>query len=214
VQMTATFTNVAMGLRALDSTRMQIEAREDGTTTWAPLTPTYTVTMNDGSIPGRPVGSVTIRFRATLPNIDDMGWDTYAEFRIRIERAVITDHALLDPGNATLGWFVRNEWYRVFYYAAAQRNTADGLPSSFGCSSGSNCLRMNFPTTLDNIRSLIILAGRSVSGMARPNNVITDYLEFQNNDGGVIYEQRPVSRVVNAALMSPFNDRVLVVDQN
>jgi hypothetical protein len=73
---------------------------------------------------------------------------------------------------------------------------------------------MNFPTTPDNIRSLIIVAGRSMSGAARPNAVIDDYLEFGNKDGGVIYEQRPVSRVVNATLMSPFNDRVMVVDQN
>jgi len=213
IEMTATFTNVAMGLRALDSSRMQVTASNGTAGPWVPATVTYTATMNSGSVSGRPRGSVTVTFGATLPNIDAMGWGHKANFRMRLERAVIGDHPLLDTANATLGWFVRNEWYRVLYYAAAQTNTADGLPS-LGCSSGSNCLRMSFPAASDNIRSLLILGGRSMGGMARPNNVITDYLEFQNNDGDVIYEQRPISRVVNAALMSPFNDRVLVVDQN
>jgi hypothetical protein len=94
IQMTSTFANVAMGLRALDSTRLLIEARDDGSSgAWVNVSPAYRAEMNDGSVSGRPRGSVTIRFWGTLPNIDAMGWGTQADFRIRIERAMIGDHA-------------------------------------------------------------------------------------------------------------------------
>ena len=36
-----------------------------------------------------------ISFGATLPNIDAMGWGGTAQFRIRVDRGVIGDHALL-----------------------------------------------------------------------------------------------------------------------
>jgi hypothetical protein len=171
--------------------------------------------MNNG-------GSVTITFGATLPNINAMGWDTYADFRIRIERAVIDDHAMLKPTDPTLGWFVRNQWYRVLYYAVAAQNTAGAL-SAFNCTS-SNCLSFN---ATQNIRALLVLAGRSLSNPAgRPNNILSDYIEYQNcdrvppvtgpcsPDGS--FEQRPMrsSKVQIAALNAPWNDRVILVDWN
>jgi hypothetical protein len=174
--------------------------------------------MNDGSVAGKPRGSVTIRFWATLPNIDVMGWFTYADFRIRIDRAVIGDHCLLStttscPGPSTT-WFARNEWYRSIYYAVAQDNTANVLPSIGGCSS-TNCLRVNDPATR-NIRALLVLAGRSLSNPAgRPNGTLTDYVENQNADLGTLYEQR-VARVSKVAISTPFyapwNDRVILVN--
>jgi hypothetical protein len=98
---------------------------------WQPVTlepaPETRATMNSD-------GSVTIRLVARLPNIDSQGWLSWAEFRVSLERAVIGDHFLLNaattgPGAAT-GWFVRNKWYRVNYYAAAQANTAAALAAS------------------------------------------------------------------------------------
>ncbi len=213
IEMTATFNNVTMGLRALNSTRMQVHTRNNNTALpWLPWAMTYTATINDGSISGRPRGSVTIKFGATMPNIDDMGWGGHAHFRLRHDRAVIDDHALLNPDDTNLGWFVRNEWFRVVYYAAAQTSTAAGLPSH-GCSS-SNCLRFNNPAT-QNIRSLLVLAGRSLSNPAgRPNNTLADYVEYQNVDLGTMYEQRPMrmSKVSIPALNAPWNDRLILVD--
>jgi hypothetical protein len=227
IRMTATFANVAMGLRAIDTSRMKVYAREDGTSTWTHDLPvSYQAEMNDGSVSGRPRGSVTIRFWATLPNIDDNGWDTYAEFRIRIERAVIGDHALLDTATSNpLGWFVRNQWHRLHYYRVAERNTANGLPS-VGCSTSSaasssdRCVRFNDPDAY-NIRALLVQTGRSLGNPAgRPNATLTDYLEFQNCDFDgsdcdpkTLYEQRPMRRptaVANAN--APWNDRIVLLD--
>ena len=221
VELAATFSNFAMGLRDFDTsgTHLEVFARNDtGGGSWSPVTPvTYTATMNSD-------GSVTLRFGAVLPNINDMGWGNDGEFRLRIERAVIGDHALLDPNNATLGWFVRNEWYRTTYYATVRRNTAVAL-STLGCidSSDTNegCVRFNDSSTR-NIRALLVLAGRSLSNPAgRPNAVLADYVEYQNCDwtGSVcnpqtLYEQRPMraSKIGISALNAPWNDRVILVD--
>jgi len=209
IEMQATLRNVAMGLRAFDTTRMQVEARDNATLPWLAQTVNHALMMNAD-------GSLTIRLWADLPNIDSMGWGTWAQYRIRIERLVVTDHPLLDPastGAGSTGWFVRNEWFRLLYYAAAASTTADGALPSVGCTSNSNCLRLTvWPGTTPewNKRALLILAGRSLANppAARPNATLTDYLEFGNNDGGTLYEQRPVSRT------SLFNDRVVVLDAN
>ena len=226
LEMNATFRDVAMGLRALDAnliTRVHIEAtNKNGSEPWVQLLPTNlnvsAIRMNSGSYTypdgvTPPGGSVTITFGATLPNIDSKGWGWEADFRMWIERTAIGDHALLNPTHASLGWFVRNEWFRLLYYAAAQDNTAAGLPT-LGCSS-STCLRINDPATR-NIRALLILAGRSLTNPAgRPNAILSDYVEFQNADLGTLYEQRPMrmSKVaVSTPFYAPWNDRVVLVD--
>jgi len=221
IQMTATFTNVAMGLRVLDPSHLLVEARDDGSTgPWTAVATSYRAEMNDGSTSGKPRGSVTLRFWGTLPNIDVMGWATQADFRIRINRAIIADHCLLNittgtacpSGGPDTSWFARNQWHRSFYYAVAQNNTAAVLPSVGGCDS-SNCLRFNDPATR-NIRVLLILAGRGLDTQTRPSASLSNYLEFQNADLGTLYEQRPMrsSRIVDATLLAPWNDRIILAD--
>lgn len=211
LEMTATIDNVAMGLRTLDWSKVQVHARNMNPDAWQPVSlepfPETRAVMNAN-------GSVTIRVRARLPVINVMSWDTWAEYRVTLDKAVISDHALLDPATSNpLGWFVRNEWYRVNYYAVAQANTASAL-AAFGCDSTS-CLRINDPATR-NIRALLVLAGRSLSNPAgRPNGTLLDYVENQNGDLGTLYEQRP-RRMSNVAITSPFfapwNDRIILVD--
>ena len=235
IQMTATFLNVAMGFRTLDTTRLQVQAREDdGVSAWGNLTPSYSAEMNDGSVAGKPRGSVTIRFWADLPNIDFMGWITQAEFRIRIERAIIADHCLLSTtttscGGADISWFARNQWYRNLYYAVAQQNTAYVLPSAGGCTPDVDCVRYVDPVlaatsplyTDRNIRVLLVLAGRKLDTQARPPVSLSDYLEYQNADGGTVYEQRSMrmskvamspSSVPAYSFYAPWNDRIVLVD--
>jgi hypothetical protein len=228
LEMAVTFNNVAMGLRTLAAnplTHVLVEARDNGSTTpWQTPTPTLVdVRMNDGltALPDGstpPRGSVTIRFHATMPNIDANGWDTVADFRMRISRAVFDDHALLQKADATLGWFVRNEWYHSVYYAVAKQNTAQQLPS-LGCNN-TTCLRFNEGLVCGgganwcNIRALLVLGGASLSNPAgRPNGNLLDYFEYTNNDGGTFYEQHQIRRPTNVAIANgPWNDRVILVD--
>ena len=213
IQLTATFNNVAMGLRTIDTARYQVLARDDGTgMAWIPLSASHEATMNTN-------GSVTLRFWATMPNIDAMGWMNIAEFRLRIERAVLDDHPLVKTDDATFGWFTRNQWHRSLFYAVAQQNTAAALPS-FGCGN-TNCLRFNEGLGCGgganwcNIRALLVLAGGSLGNppATRPNGNLADYFEYQNADGGTFYEQRPMRRASNVANANgPWNDRVVLVD--
>jgi len=197
IEMSATFTNVAMGLRTIDPTRLEVAARDHALLgAWMRQPVNTAAVMNDGSAPGKPAGSVTLTFGATLPNPGAMGWGSRAQFRVRVERAVIGDHSLLDPAAPGTGWFVRNEWYRLLYYATAPGHAASA-PAPRACGA---CLE------LDNraARALLVLAGRSLSGTARPNGSLADFVEGANADLDLRFEQRPV----NAA----FNDRVLVLD--
>lgn len=236
IQMTATFTNVAMGFRSLDTTRLLIRARDDGGTPppWEVLTPSFRAEMNDGGTAGKPHGSVTVRFWANLPNINVMGWGSTADFEIQIERAIIADHCLLSttPGAACPGggpdtsWFVRNQWQRDFYYAVAQNNTANVLPGTGGCTVASNnCLRFVDPALANdrNIRLLLVLAGRKLDTQSRPpvSPILEQYLEYQNADGGTVYEQRTArsgrvkmspTTTPSYAFYAPWNDRVILVD--
>lgn len=197
LRMSTRANNMAMALRTLAPNNMTVET---GLITYGPPGPgtSATGTFNtDGS--------------ANLTLNGDVPGGLNIMFRLTANLSVIADHALLDPANATTGWFVRNEWYRLAYYAAAQQSTADGMPT-YGCDS-TNCLRYN-ASTPRNIRSSLVLAGQSLSNPAgRPNGTLADYLEYDNVDLGTRYEQRPLRRTTNVANPSaPFNDRLILVD--
>jgi hypothetical protein len=84
IEMSATVSNVAKGFRVLDA---RVEARDDvppGAWQKQALDVTATTMNLDGS--------ATIRFGARLPNIDAMGWGTYASYRVRLK---VADHPIL-----------------------------------------------------------------------------------------------------------------------
>jgi hypothetical protein len=150
-------------------------------------------------------GSVTLTVASgMLPDIDDAGWGSYANYRISIDRAVVTDHALLSSTDPTTGWFVRNEWYRLLYYAVARGHSADVAaafpngsnnppvcPTTVNTGNGPNqypftssCLSV---TNLAGAhRALLVLAGRSINGATRPSANLGDYLEFGNANGAFV----------------------------
>lgn len=194
--------NVAMALRTLDPSKITVEYRRV-LLAWASAAAAVSGTL-------RTDGHANIRADATIPGLLGLSY----EFRVKADLGVVADHPLLDASSTapgSTGWFARNEWFRLTHYAVSVKNTASNLPNS--CA-GANCLRIDFPASTQNdIRALLVLAGRSINGTARPSAAPADYLEFDNNDGDRIYEQNPISRVLNAA-KAPFNDRVLVVDTN
>jgi hypothetical protein len=214
LEMTATIDNVAMGLRTLDWSKVQVHARNMDPDAWQPVAlepfPDTRAVMNAN-------GSVTIRVRARLPVINAMSWNVWAEYRVTLDKAVISDHELLDTAASNpLGWFVRNQWFRSTYYAVAQASTAGG--SAGGCDN-TNCLRFNeglgcgSGANWCNIRALLVLGGASLSGASRPNGNLADYVEYTNGDGGTFYEQHGIRRPTNVAVSNgPWNDRVVLVD--
>jgi len=208
---TVTVTNVAMGIRAQDLSKVTCTAVDDV----GNGLPTQTVACSVTGVTLQSNGSaiVTVATGAT-PDIDASGWGTWALFKISFDRSLIGDHALLDSTATTTGWFVRNEWYRLLYYAMAPANTAAQLPGTLGCATGTNCLTVTNLTPSDNKRSLLVLAGRSLTNAPRPNGTLSDFMEFGNADGNTVFEKQPISTVFNSAANSPFNDRVIVLDSN
>jgi hypothetical protein len=119
--------------------------------------------------------------------------------------SVFPDHALLSTADPATGWFMRNEWYRVLYYATAQGQTVASLPGAPGCA-GANCLAItNLPVA--NTSALLLLAGRSRNGTVGSTRTLADFLDStENGNGDRTFEKLPVG--------SLSNDRVVVVDSN
>ncbi len=182
-------TNVAMGLRSFDPSKISFTAMNDTVGGWGTQTIPFTaatVLNTDGS------ATLTIA-GGTLPDIDDAGWGTYANYRVSVDRAAFGDHALLSSTDATTGWFVRNEWYRLVYYATAQTFTAAQLPTAPACANGTTCLTVSNLSPSNNKRALLVLAGRSLNGVARPSATLSDYFEFGN--AAASYERQTITPV-------------------
>lgn len=137
---------------------------------------------------------------------------------ISIPMTLFPDHALLDVDDPTTGWFIRNEWYKLVYYAAAQGHTAAAFPASGvaanpTCTTGTNCLTVSNVSAPAAKRAVLILAGRTLTGAARPNADLTDFLDAngspapsENQDEDAQYVKLPVNRASN--------DRFVIVDEN
>jgi hypothetical protein len=119
--------------------------------------------------------------------------------------SVFPDHALLNSTNAATGWFMRNEWYRVLYYATAQGQTVASLPAAPTCAAA-NCLAVtNLPAA--DTSALLLLAGRSRIGTVGSSRTLADFLDStENQNGDRTFEKLPVG--------SLSNDRLVVVDTN
>jgi len=197
--------NVAMGLRAFDTTQATAKYSLGGPCGGGG-TPT-SATVSGGSFVSD--GSADITATASFPNLASLS----INFCLQINIAAVTDHPILDPGDPTTGWFWRNQWFRLVYYAPAARHTAGGgaLPTP-SCTTGTSCLNVANVTPAGAQRAILILAGRSINGTTRPSGTLSNYLEFGNATGS--YERQLVSTANVASLKKPFNDRIIVLDSN
>ncbi len=84
-----------------------------------------------------------------------------------------------DPAvNPTGSWFISNQWYRQTFYAVAPDYLSGG---GGNCVSNPPCLTVkNLSAPLTNGKAILILAGRSLNGTARPSANPKDYLEGEN----------------------------------
>jgi type II secretory pathway pseudopilin PulG len=139
---------------------------------------------------------------------------------LTIPNTIVVDHPILDASNMPYGWFVRNQWHQVSYYAVAQEIAPDGSGScvSPAVGSSSDCLTANYSHAPrdDQNRGIIVIAGRRLSGQApRPNGNLVDWFEGENADFSTaqaarVYTTRDPGLVINRT----FNDRITVIDKN
>jgi hypothetical protein len=192
LRLTATQTSVTLALRRIDLQRAAVYYYS--ATGWIPVTATVSGRLAADA-------SASIELSAPMP---DTGGD--ADFYMSMSQDVIAEHSLLDRDDPVSGWFVRNEWFRLVYYAFAAQLAPGG---SGRCSDSApiTCLQADGLAPGDHPRALLVLAGRSLVGAGRPNGRIADYLDSdENRDSDTQFEQRPVN--------AGFNDRLIVLDAN
>lgn len=105
---------------------------------------------------------------------------------------LFADHPLVDSNDPTYGWFTRNKWQELLYYAVATNYSPAGAPSP-SCTNGTTCLTVANVAPSGKQRAILILGGRSLNGSARPSGNLADYLEYGNVTGN--WEQQPVTAV-------------------
>jgi hypothetical protein len=170
-------------------------------------------------------GSIVSNLLCALTGILGL-FNTCYKYAITVPITVLADHPLLNPNDATYGWFLRNNWDQVMYYAIAPGIAPSGTtPRS--CTTGSTCLSVTAGTTSNNVRSLTVFSGRSLTGAARPNSTLSDWLEGNNyvsactyyavpsppcptGSPNSVFAVRSPSLVVNRT----FNDRIAIIDTN
>ncbi len=206
VTVTINVTNAAMGLRALDLSRITCSAVDD---VGAGIPEQNVPCTTSVAIQTNGAASFTVA-TGPMPDIVDSGWGTYANYKISMQRAAIGDHALLDTTDATTGWFARNEWFRLTYYAVAAGHTAATLPPT--CTTGTNCLTVANVTPAGAQRAILILGGGSMNGSARPSATLANYLEAGNATGA--FTRNTVRTATAIPVAQRFNDLVIVIGSN
>lgn len=155
-------------------------------------------------------GSFSLSFVApTVPQYS--GWGYYSIYVTR-NAFSFSDHPLLSANDPTTGWFVRNEWYRLSYYAVAQGHTASAAPGTPACTTALNCISVANVAPAGAQRAILILGGRSVNGTSRPSATLADYLESGNATGA--FTRKPISASAAIPTAQRFNDRVVVINSN
>lgn len=201
VRMSAVASNVAMALRRLDPAQSSVKYGVGNCTTASPGTASGTFASD---------GSAAIGVSGWLPDL----LVPVSRYCVTANIGVLGDHALLDPNSATTGWFVRNKWYQLAYYALSPNHAASRTPPRSCTASPLTCLSVANVTPADSQRAILVLAGRGLPGQTRPSASVADFLEFGNAASPAAFERQPVSTAIAPALKKPFNDRIIVVDAN
>src|SRR6185503_12883556 len=130
------------------------------TDTAASARATWTVTLNGGS------GGICGFLVALLCNGSAV---------ITIPTAnAFQDHAFVNPATTDAWyWFTANKWHEVTYYAVAPSHLPSG--ATHNCQSAADCLNLTGGTPSSNIRSVVVLAGRSLTNATRPNATLSDF---------------------------------------
>jgi hypothetical protein len=139
-----------------------------------------------------------------------------AQDEIRIPIAMFVDHPLTDANDATYGWFRRNLWHEVTYYALAPAVAPSGAGS---CTSGTDCLTVTYRSPSNTYRALLAFAGRplttTVPPQARPAMSVADLFEGGN---GLVSNAAPltpfVARDPTLTVNRSFTDHIAIIDSN
>jgi len=213
----ATAANAGVALRQFNTAVAMTNVNAAGRTATGVLNAdgSASITLN-GTAPLAPVGGGGIGdlLCGIVGLLNQVLFDCYQQ-SISVPIFLLADHPLVDSANATYGWFLRNKWHEVSYYAVAPTIAPSAAPPR-SCITGATCLQVNYH--LDNNRQpddgkprgLIVIGGRKLGTQTRPAAAVTDLLEGANADGASPFELRSPTLTINRT----FNDRFAVIDSN
>jgi hypothetical protein len=212
-RISANATNVGMAFRRFDTTGLTIQTPPTATVNSAG---TATVTFEGrvdvpaggGTLVGTLLGGLGLcglNVTGILSGI--LSGVQCREFEIRVPVTFFGDAPVVDAKHPDVGWFARNEWYRVLYFAEAKdvtpANTKAPTCDKKG-GTGKKCLALD---AVEDKRALLFLAGRSLNGTIGHTRTLSDLLEHsenRNND----------DKFVTQRIATTNNDRGIVVQVN
>jgi hypothetical protein len=120
-------------------------------------------------------------------------------------------HTLLNTNDDTTGWFVRNKWHLLSYYAIA---SAVGPGGAGSCANLDTCLRVTYHANDGKQRAIIVLPGRALGSQDRTSSTLSNWLEGTNasatGSASNPFETRSATLLTNKT----FNDRIAVLSSN
>jgi hypothetical protein len=197
--------NVGMAFRQFDTTGITIQTPPSATVNSAgTATVTYEGRANVSAGGGALVS-------VALCGLDVLGILTglltglqCREVDVTVPITLFNDAPVVNAKHPDIGWFARNEWYRVLYFATAKEATPGRGSSTPNCSTGGDCLELDGQ---HNKRALLFLAGRSLNGTVGHTRILDDFLDISaNRDTGKRFETRLLS--------ATYNDRIWVVQND
>ena len=201
----ATASNAGAALRTFNTAATMTGINAAGRAAAATLdsSGTASVTVTGSSSSGTTVADATCGLSGVT------GLSCY-QYTLSVSIFLFADHpniqTLLDSTNAT-GWFVRNNWHLLSYYAVA---TAVGPGGAGSCVTGSTCLQVSYHPGNGKQRAVLLLAGSAIAGQNRTSSTLSNWFEGANAGGASPFEVRSATLSTNRT----FNDRVAVISTN
>jgi hypothetical protein len=168
------------------------------------------VSTSGGSISSRSLSGSLNAAGAGIVMLDaTMPWSFFGTtVAVTINNGSLVTSPVISPADGIAGWFTSNQWHKQTYYAVSPGYAPGGAGS---CTAGGTCLTVNNLTTTptNDKQAILILAGRSLAGTARPNATLSDYLEGQNASTGDRTFEHGLGTITSTG--GAINDKVVVV---
>jgi hypothetical protein len=121
---------------------------------------------------------------------------------------------LTSSADPNAGWFIRNEWYRLTYFAVSPGYLPGATANCTALPGTPSCLTVNnmpsyYASPSTDKRALLILAGAPLNGGTRPSAALTDYLEGQNATPSDYIFEHGAGKVTSTG--AAINDKVIVL---
>lgn len=206
--LTATIANAGMALRAVNSAVSMTNVSTAGRTVSAALNADGTATVTiSGSATATASGGLVNNLICGISGILAFSLGCSSD-TLAVPIFLLRDQPATDASDATYGWFTRNLWHEVMYYALAPSISPAGTATPRTCGGANPCLSVDYLATSGTIRGLGILSGVAVGSQARPGALLSSYFEGGNVSGA--YSNKSAATTANR----PTNDRIVVIDSN